>query len=170
LDGDFGDVVAAGEFRRQSRNAADLFQSALFRVVGETRCGRIQLADDERICRWGKDRVARPGPGFSMWRRTDCGPRVLSLRQTGKIKNLIKAQTAASANGVGGWISNCRVGLLPLFTVQARRCPMRVLSPIFPSGKIEIQQAFRRNSLQRGCICRSDRMRCSKIFPSQELD
>src|SRR5258707_9480177 len=33
MDGDFGDVVSASEFRRPSRNTADLFPSFLFRVV-----------------------------------------------------------------------------------------------------------------------------------------
>src|SRR5882724_9502010 len=93
MDGDFGDVVAAGEFRRQSRNTADLFQVAFFWVVEKTRRGGIKFADDKQEFSVGrKYGVARAGPRFQCGTGRDVRAKSASCCVELKNQNLIEAQ------------------------------------------------------------------------------
>src|SRR5215470_499476 len=48
VNGDFGDVIARREFRRQGGESVDLFQVAGFCVKGKTGDGGGEFADDEK--------------------------------------------------------------------------------------------------------------------------
>src|SRR6267154_1669512 len=156
MDGDFGDVVAAGEFRRQSRNAADLFQSALFRVVGKTRCGRIKFTDNkQKFCIWRKNGVARAGPGFQCGAGRDV--RAKSAFRCVKLENqnLIQAQIGGERKPVvGAGFDPMRVrAFLPLF-YRSKRAAVLIEGSLI--ADLSVGQNWKYSKRSRRIVCNED--------------
>ena len=92
MDGDFGDVVAAGKVGGNGGNAIDLFQITGFRVVRKAGGGGNQFADDEEEFAVGrKDSVARAGAGLERRGGRNVGAEGAFLRVKLENENLIQA-------------------------------------------------------------------------------